>query len=269
MKNSYELEQSLGAEYQYILNCDKMEIDNPNRHYFLRLSYLDRIQTIIREIKKRAPDPTIVTVAEFGCAQGNMSLLLAEAGYRTIAIDIDPLFLEYSKRKHERGDVQWIKSGIDQLRLPENSLDIAILGEVVEHCAYPEDIIENIFRYLKLGGLLIITTPNGARLKTGLQTFSKFSKKEQRKIFESKQFGPAGPDHLFLFRLDELDLILPSDAHPLSKGYLGSTIVINRYTYQFFKWLPVHVLERSIRALAQLPIFNALTFNNIYVVVGK
>lgn len=40
---------------------------------------------------------------DLGCAQGNVALLLAEAGREAWGVDLRPEFLDYAGRKYERG----------------------------------------------------------------------------------------------------------------------------------------------------------------------
>lgn len=231
MKNSFDINASIAKSTISLLNHDRIEVDNPNHHAPEKLAYLDRINTIINWIRKAFPDPTAVKIAEFGCAQGNISLILAELGYKVYAIDINEQFLSYSMMKYEKGDIEWIKSNINELNLPEGILDIAILGEVIEHCAYPEDIINKVLKYIHLDGCLIITTPNGAQINNRLPTFKQIKRKDQRTIFLKKQFKPDGENHLFVFKLEELIAILPDEAKVLESGYLGGTFIINKIIF--------------------------------------
>jgi len=178
-------------------------------------------------------------------------------------------FIEYSKKKYERGTIEWIVSNVDNLNFPEGALDVAIAGELIEHCAYPEEIVEKIMRYVRPGGLLILTTPNGARIKAGLPTFSQVLSKETRKLFEERQFGPGGEDHLFLFKLGEVRYIVPGNARIVERGYLGGTILVNKYSYHFFRLFPIRLLESFIRTLSRVPVINSKTFGNIYAILAK
>lgn len=269
MKNSYDLEKHLDAKYHKMLNYDKIEIDNPDRYHPISLLYFDRLRMIISIIKRAFPIPDQIRIGDFACAQGNMSLLLAEMGYKVFAVDINPTFIEYSKMKYERGEIEWIVGNIDELNFSANMLDVAIMGELIEHCAYPEKIIEKVVRCVRLGGLLILTTPNGARIKTRLPTFRQVFSQEQRKMFEERQFGPGGENHLFLFKLEEIKYIIPENANIIEKGYLGSTILVNKYSHQFLKLFPLRLVEHIIRIFSRIPIINKKTFNNLYVVLKK
>jgi 2-polyprenyl-3-methyl-5-hydroxy-6-metoxy-1,4-benzoquinol methylase len=269
MKNSYEIEEQIDERYDKILNYDKMEIDNPDKYAPSRLLYLDRIKTIITIVKRHFPIVDQIKIGDFACAQGNISLILAELGYEVFAIDINSTFIKYSKMKYEKGNIEWIIANIENLDFPENMLDIAIAGEILEHCAYPEKIIEKILKYVRPGGLLILTTPNGARIKTKLPTFKQVLLKEQRKVFEKRQFGPSGEDHLFLFKLEEIKYIVPKNAKIVGKGYLGGTILVNKYSKPFLKIFPIQLIESTIRILSRVPIISNKTYINIYVILMK
>ena len=269
MKNSYDLERQLGDKYRTLLDYDKEEIDNPNKYHRVRLRYLDRIRPVISIIKREFPIPDQVKIGDFACAQGNTSLILAELGYQVFAVDIDQTAIEYSKEKYEKGKIKWFAGNIKNLYLPDNILNAAIAGELIEHCAYPEEIVEIILKYVRPGGLLILTTPNGSRINTDMPTFNQVFQKESRKRFETKQFGPGGKDHLFLFTLKEIKHIVPAGAKILESGYIGGTILINKYSQFFFKIFPIWLVEHGIRMLSGIPIINMKTFHNIYIILKK
>jgi len=56
--------------------------------------------------------------------------------------------------------------------LPSNSFDIAVAVEVIEHVPQDEEFVRQIFRVLKPGGLLYITTPNGDYIKNEPPNFN-------------------------------------------------------------------------------------------------
>jgi len=121
MKNSNCLLKT-SPKISKIIEFDKNEIDNPIHYHPLKLAYMDRINFIIDYIKKNYT-PINIEIAEFGCAQANMSLLLAQEGYETFAIDIDEEFIEYSKKKYEFGKITWICSNIEDLSIEKTFFD--------------------------------------------------------------------------------------------------------------------------------------------------
>lgn len=269
MKSVFAIKENIDPKYAKIVAYDEAEIDNPEKYLPSRMLYMHRIEKVVSWISKKFQNLEGVQVAEIGCAQGNMSLKLAEKGFKVFAVDIDEKFLEYGKLKYEKGDITWVRANIEELNIPKESIDVAIMGEIIEHCAYPEDVIAKTLEFVKPGGYVFITTPNGSRVKTGLPTFGQFSAKEDRKKFEELQFGPDGNNHLFLFTLQEVTSLIPQNAKIVESGYLGSSILLNRRTYKLFKIFPYGMFVGILNMLAKIPFINKKTFNNIYTVIQK
>lgn len=266
MKNSKELSAGSADRFSHMIEVDQREIDNPDPYRPACRNYMDRIGTLVGMVQKReAPG---AEVAEIGSAQGNMSLMLAEAGYRVWAVDINPAFLDYSRRKYERGDLTWVHSNLEDFK-PDRPLDAVILAEIIEHCAWPEKVIAKALEILKLGGFLIVTTPNAEKIGEHLPTFSNFKGDEKRRELEKMQFGPAGEDHLFLFTMGEMKGLAPKGAVLREWGYLGGSLVLNSRTHHLFRWMPVRFYSRLIRWLARVPLLNRFSFHNIYMVLQK
>ena len=53
----------------------------------------------------------------------------------------------------------------NELPLNDNSVDIVLAGELIEHQTRPKDFLRRIMKALKKGGVLIITVPNIACIK--------------------------------------------------------------------------------------------------------
>ncbi len=267
MISSLILKKAIKPHLEKIRMYDEVEIDNPNVFDLHKINYLDRINSIVKLVQKYYPNPQGIRIAEFGCAQGNISLKLAEKGYSVIALDQDSDFLEYSQLKHEKGDMRWVRANFSESGISIEPVDVAILGEIIEHCAYPEKIIENIASYVKPGGLCLITTPNGSRLKAQLPSFRQVLKTHSRESLEQRQFGPDGSDHLFLFTLPEALEILPTNSHVLESGYLGGSILINRISMPLLKVLLGRKIDSLIRLFSKIPFLNQRTFNNFYILM--
>lgn len=99
-------------------------------------------------------------VADFGCGQGNVGLLLAEDGYKVDFVDNEEKFFEYIKLKHTNGDINFIKGDCSTF-VSEQKYDAIFFGEAIEHMSDPEKTISNLRDNLKTAGLLCLTTPNG------------------------------------------------------------------------------------------------------------
>ncbi len=143
-------------------------------------------------------------MGDFASAQGNFSLLLAEAGFDVTAVDIHPDFLRYAQKKHTLGKFKTVQANIIDFRNPE-PFDCVLMGEVIEHVAYPDQLLRSAAENLKPGGLLIVTTPNGNEFGQGLPTYKQVENLEE---LIPRQFHWG--DHLFLYTLEELQDLFDS-----------------------------------------------------------
>tara|TARA_B100000989_G_C19459890_1_gene435742 strand:+ start:188 stop:1099 length:912 start_codon:yes stop_codon:yes gene_type:complete len=50
--------------------------------------------------------------------------------------------------------------GIKKYDIPDNSFDVIIMTELIEHIGFPQIFVSEVSRILKEGGVIIITTPN-------------------------------------------------------------------------------------------------------------
>lgn len=109
-----------------------------------------------------------IKVADIGCGCGLYVFLLnAVLGRRKTAdfygIDIVPENIEYAERLRKQLKVNNAVFAVDNaeaLTLPENSFDIVVCVEVVEHLVNPAKFITQLYKILKHGGVAIIATPN-------------------------------------------------------------------------------------------------------------
>ncbi|MBI4464972.1 MAG: class I SAM-dependent methyltransferase [Acidobacteria bacterium] len=266
MKSVWAIEQELGDEFQTILQFDRQQIDNPDKYYRERLQYLDRLRVVFSILKGNFPNPEVTRVGDFGCAQGNFSLLLAESGYDVVAVDANPLFVEYSKRKYEKGKVQWIVGEIETLQFPSSFLDAAILGEIITTCQTPEALLAQVLRFVRPGGILIVTLPNASRIRMDLPAWRRF-----RNTREPGGSGamPIGINHLFKMDLEDLQDVVSPQAVLVEAQYCCSTILINKYSQWLIRLFPVSWIQSAIQSLAGIPIINQKTFHNLCVVFRK
>jgi 2-polyprenyl-3-methyl-5-hydroxy-6-metoxy-1,4-benzoquinol methylase len=174
---------------------DERYLHNPNRKKASVFGHFLRIEEVLRLVKQYSPGKR---VADLACAQGNFGLMLAEQGYDVTAVDIHPEFLKYAQKKYTHGKFRTVQSNLMEFRDPEG-FDCVLVGEVIEHVAFPEQLIASVKANLKPGGVCILTTPNGADFSSQLPTFSQVENLEQ---FIPKQFHWG--DHLFLYTVEEL-----------------------------------------------------------------
>ncbi|HSV94362.1 MAG TPA: class I SAM-dependent methyltransferase [Spirochaetia bacterium] len=113
-----------------------------------------------------------VSVLDIGCGDGIYEKLLSQECFE----DSNFIGVDFSKKQLSKAKQYFNKTycvDLDSQKLPikNNSIDIVICSEVLEHVFFPEKIISEASRVLKPGGTLIFSTPNVASLQTRLSLF--------------------------------------------------------------------------------------------------
>ena len=108
----------------------------------------------IEEIVRRAKGA--ITILEAGCNEGFLSKALLEAGHQVTSLDRDLLMIAKAK---EAFGINAISGDINALPFPDNSFDLAIGGEVLEHIDSPGKGLSELFRVSK--DRVIISLPIG------------------------------------------------------------------------------------------------------------
>lgn len=100
------------------------------------------------------------TVADIGCGEGDLTLLLARFAKRVVAVDLSAQMLRVvQERSEEAGVARRVtvgKGDLEKLPLDSDSMDAAFVSQVLHHAARPEKALAETARILKPGGRLIL-----------------------------------------------------------------------------------------------------------------
>lgn len=98
---------------------------------------------------------------DYGSGIGNDAIVMASAGFDVTLADIaDPLLSFAAWRLRRRGfEVRTID--LKSARLPENAYDLVACFDVLEHIPRPLDVVRNIRRSLRRGGVFVMHAPFG------------------------------------------------------------------------------------------------------------
>ena len=103
-------------------------------------------------------DKVILDVA---CGVGYGSQILAKTGAKHVTgVDIDPASVEEAKAHYALPNTNFLVASAEKLPFPDDSFDLAVSFETIEHLANPTLFIDELYRVLRPGGSLIISTPN-------------------------------------------------------------------------------------------------------------
>ncbi len=97
-------------------------------------------------------------VLDVGCAYGFM-LQRFPNSFRKFGVDVSKYAVEIARKKLPSATFK-IMGAEEKLPFKKDFFDIILFNDVLEHLENPEIALKNIFRMLKKGGILYITTPN-------------------------------------------------------------------------------------------------------------
>lgn len=105
-------------------------------------------------------------VVDMACGTGYGTNILADTAKKVYAFDIDLETIEKCKDKYRNSKIEFAVSDATNINLDNNSIDVFISCETIEHITQCEQqkFISEIRRVLKNNGTAILTTPNKERI---------------------------------------------------------------------------------------------------------
>lgn len=100
-----------------------------------------------------------ITVADLGAGEGLVSQLLARRAERVWCIDNSSKMVEVGSelaRKNGLANLSYKLGDIEQVPLPDRSVDLAILSQALHHAAHPQTAVNEAHRILRPGGQLLV-----------------------------------------------------------------------------------------------------------------
>ena len=102
---------------------------------------------------------------EVGCCGGEFLQLAQKTGWKVSGLEISK---QATKRARDKGLDVKVHDANNKFPFKDNSFDVIIAGEIIEHTFDDVSFLDECYRILKKSGLLIVTTPNLISLKNRL-----------------------------------------------------------------------------------------------------
>jgi 2-polyprenyl-6-hydroxyphenyl methylase/3-demethylubiquinone-9 3-methyltransferase len=101
-------------------------------------------------------------VVDIGCGAGTSSQLWAERGHRVSGLDVNAPLIDIARRRCRETelDIRFDVGTAASLPYPDESFDVCLLPELLEHVAEWEKCLEEAVRVLKPGAVLYLSTTN-------------------------------------------------------------------------------------------------------------
>jgi 2-polyprenyl-3-methyl-5-hydroxy-6-metoxy-1,4-benzoquinol methylase len=141
-------------EYTY-----KSEVSGHHHSYLLK-HLMEMISASAKNAERRK-----VRILDIGCGNGSLSNLIAQQGYEVVGVEESQSGVNLAQQNYP--DCKFIAASIYDFPYQEleNSFDIIISTEVIEHLPYPRELAKVARRCLKNDGTLILTTPYHGYIK--------------------------------------------------------------------------------------------------------
>lgn len=245
--NSLDPQSAWPESWQISQKYDELELYGSRRHLGYTYAYEVRKRQI-HDLIRLAVEPG-ARIIDIAAAQGNFTIALAEAGYNVTWNDIRAELVDFVKRKYSGPRVEFSPGNIFDLQANEQ-YDAALVSEVIEHVAHPDQFLTHVAGLVRPGGAVVLTTPNGRYVRNRLPRFSECREFEK---LEAMQFAPDADGHIFLLHPDEIRLLarrvglellqLRTYANPLTCGYLWTSPLLRVLPREVVRALE-HVSER-------------------------
>ena len=138
-------------------------VDSPMSSLDFRVMSLGfKLRDLVRPrslvLKEAAIEPG-ATVLDYGCGPGSYTTALARSVGPTghiYALDINPAAIRVTERLAARRKIENLTTILSDCDtgLPDASVDVALLYDTFHHLSRPEDVLKELHRVVKPGGLL-------------------------------------------------------------------------------------------------------------------
>lgn len=175
-------------------------------------------------INSKVPD-NVNSILDIGCGSAWIASLHIPKGKTVFSFDVSKV--NTNKAIDKIKDAKHSATVGDALQLPfkNNSIDCVIASEVIEHIFSPKDFVKELFRVVKPGGSLIVTTPY----------------KEKLIYYLCIHCNKKTPLHSHIHSFDEnilTSLYKGNDIYKTEWRTFGNKLLIFARTYTILRFLP-------------------------------
>jgi ubiquinone/menaquinone biosynthesis C-methylase UbiE len=124
------------------------------------------------------------SVLEIGCGEGAGTEILSKAAREIVAIDYSEKAVKIAGSRSFSSKIGFQNEKVPPINTPDNTFDVVIMLQMIEHLENPGPLLQEIARVLKKGGMLLVSTVN------------------------KKESLSDNPFHLHEFDRDELEVVL-------------------------------------------------------------
>ncbi len=163
-------------------------------------------------------------ILDLGCRSGALTRHFLQ-GNEVVGVDVDRVALQAASQL----GIETVLADIEQrLPFPDEEFDAVVVGELLEHVRFPDNVVAEAVRVLRPGGVLVGSVPNIYRLRARLS-------------FLAGRPPDKDPTHLHMFSPQALRRLL-SGLDDVEIGFFGG-----RFRLFSKRLLSVDMTFRGIR----------------------
>jgi len=135
---------------------DHMDELYHSRNPLVRFAHQNRLKWISRAIPKKDNQK----ILDAGCGEGHLLeyIQAANPSHELVGYDITDVAIESARRRCPTARIE--RMDLVKIESPDESFDVIICTEVLEHIYEYREVLGELLRVLKKGGALILTFPN-------------------------------------------------------------------------------------------------------------
>ena len=99
-------------------------------------------------------------VLDIACGEGYGSELLARTAAHVVGVDIVPAVVAHANRRYRRQNLVFVAGSAAAIPIADHSVDLVVSFETLEHLDQHEDMMRDLKRILRPGGLLVMSSPD-------------------------------------------------------------------------------------------------------------
>ena len=153
-----------------------------------------------------------MVIADIGAGTGYLSRRMAPLvmpGGKIIALDVQPEMVEFLHTAVKRSGLSQIEvklGTVDDIKLPKNSIDMAIMVDVYHELAYPYEVMSSIMQALKPRGRIVFVEYKAEDVRVPIKPLHKMSEaqiKREASIFSlewERTVSTLPWQHVVIFR---------------------------------------------------------------------
>lgn len=186
-------------------------------------------------------------VLDIASGEGYGSFLLSNYANYVYGVDIDEDSINESRIKYKRNNLAFKVGSASNIPLEDNSVDVVVSFETIEHHDQHNQMLIEIKRVLKDDGVLIISSPD--------------------KKYYSDLIGQNNPFHVKELYLEEFKMLM-NTFFKYSTFYFQKAYNFNSYVANEFEYNKIKLYEGDnelLRSMEIEPLYNiAIVSNNKY-----